>query len=762
MDAGDIPDSSQKLPRRRYGRSVILAYKKNAVTPDPDIYDNLLYPVGSAQRGSRRKPNSCSFSKSQNDRPRDSSNIVLGPQKRTWNIGCHVSQAAGRDAHEATSLANRGGKFVSEYRTSDRSYPRPVSEYKRDFRGSIHNVGRERGVSRRPDGVPFGRTHGRDERFGKDGRLTHGYEEEPEWFSEGPATVNETIELGEIIEDIPDEDRVSLPTSSAPQANLSGVPETGAGAAVPQRKTENTTEGEVTCSVPVSAQNECSTAKSLPQSDLLGCLQSAKSSESQGSRFKHLFSRPEGATGSSQNRDINERLLQLLKGSSGDANIPSPDKNNVLQVENKLRSILLGHEPARGVEFSRLKDPEPKNSKPKVLTVEEIEAQLNIPRENSVSKAEPDELPQEMKTFSITEGFNVPFPKAQSTATNLSNSQITGGSNLAPLLQSLALKQQQQMPCSHSVHLRNTLNPFGILNNPMVRLPTSTFRWLRAMANAVSASARINQLQQGDLSPGLGECGVQQGILRQIWENGGRGIIQTNSRGFTQNPNSTGSMPQRTIGGNIVSLSDLPSRSGYGFSTSHPLANPNSAMAPRRPIVKAQQGSVGNHNYQFLSPLGSSNSNTLPTHIMPPSIPQDLEHRLFDLPVKPQQFGLGTPPPGIGEKLSGSPMLFQNSNSDHRFSDTVPQNPSPPIFSAAPNNNNNSASLASRLRTIRPASQADSTFAFLSQLVEMDRSSGSLNYQKPSSLDPLLSSAIKAKTLEEIEHQEVASSGSFF
>ncbi|CAL8091050.1 unnamed protein product [Calicophoron daubneyi] len=207
----------------------------------------------------------------------------------------------------------------------------------------------------------------------------------------------------------------------------------------------------------------------------------------------------------------------------------SPDKSSVLQVQNKLPLTLLGHGPARSVESSRLKDPEPENVKLKSLKLEEVEAQVNVSCEDSASKAEPDESPQEMKTLSITGGCSVQFLKAQSIATNLLKSKITG----------------------------------------------------------------------------------------------------------------------------------------------------------------------------------------------------------------------------VKEKLSGSPMLFQNSNSDHHYSDTVPQNLNTPLFSAAPSNSNSSAFLASRLRTIRSASQADGNFAFLSQLMEMDHSSGSLNYQKPSSLDPLPSSAIKVRALEE-------------
>lgn len=113
--------------------------------------------------------------------------IVLGPQKRPWNIGCHVSQVK-RSQNDSFAKGNKG--------PNENKFTR--GEYKRDSKG---NSGRF------TTGSGSGFTQG--SAFGKDATAfkyhsTDSFNEseaEPEWFTEGPETINDTVELGLCIDD---------------------------------------------------------------------------------------------------------------------------------------------------------------------------------------------------------------------------------------------------------------------------------------------------------------------------------------------------------------------------------------------------------------------------------------------------------------------------------------------------------------------------------------------------------------------------------
>lgn len=97
--------------------------------------------------------------------------IFLGPQNRNWNAGCHVNR-------DYADVCGRG-KFSSDNherngRIGDR----------RDSRGG-HAGFRDRGFIRK------------DRSFGKQNEQR---DEQPEWFVDGPSTINDTIELGDVIE----------------------------------------------------------------------------------------------------------------------------------------------------------------------------------------------------------------------------------------------------------------------------------------------------------------------------------------------------------------------------------------------------------------------------------------------------------------------------------------------------------------------------------------------------------------------------------
>ncbi|THD27651.1 hypothetical protein D915_001562 [Fasciola hepatica] len=739
MDSTDVLQPNKKR-RLIYDREALLAVKRNTPPADLTIYDSLTRVNTSAcQRGGRGKTRASTTSKIQNGCTRDSTSLVLGPQKRTWNTGCHVSHSSGREPLDAYSLGSRGGKNGSEYRFPER-HPRGSSDFKRDYRGG-HSISRDRGVARRPDGVSFCRSQAKDERHARDGRMS--LQEEPEWFSEGPTTVNETIELGGILEEVGDDVQLTLPMDRHRADEVACVGDAKVSSdnveADLGKKPNEASALSGSCKddfqVPVTT---------ISQLNLFDALPIPKNKPSQGSRFKHLFVKAETETPTTKS-NINDQLLQLLKGSSTPGSTLH-DKNNggylflaylllVIQVENKLRSILLGHNGPRANE-NRSVSSENKGSKPQVLTVEEIEAQLNSPQN------------QAPETHSVvTERLSVISPeKTNDEILKHFTPSPSMGSNLAPMLQSLALKQQQQQQqqvvCAQSVQLRSALNTIGMLSNPMVRLPTS--------ANAVSASARINQLQQADFSgtSSLSDFTSGQQALRQMWDS----VPATgNHIPPPQLQPATGQLctnPSRPIGPSHCLLADLSSRPIFGPVNP---SNPSNASAPRRPIVKVQQSTTSNHSYSSLSPLVAPNA--VNSSSMGPNL-SDVDRRLLNLALRQQQANINGPR-GIAERFPIGGALHSTQPPDMRFPPPgLPQNTGSPLIHPVANTNN-SAFLASRARSTL---QSENALAFLSQLVERDR----LACPGPSSnFGSFLSSGIKAKTLEEIEHQEVTSSGSF-
>nr|CDS33001.1 expressed conserved protein [Hymenolepis microstoma] len=120
-------------------------------------------------------------------KPQHNSGIVLGPQKRTWNTGCHVTQSK-RSPNDSFI---RGNKLPNEYKFAR-------GDFKGDNRGSggRSNTTNNGNFNRR-NGPTKESTHIR-------GRASDSFndsETEPEWFTEGPETVNDTVELGMSIDD---------------------------------------------------------------------------------------------------------------------------------------------------------------------------------------------------------------------------------------------------------------------------------------------------------------------------------------------------------------------------------------------------------------------------------------------------------------------------------------------------------------------------------------------------------------------------------
>ncbi|CAH8484167.1 unnamed protein product [Schistosoma turkestanicum] len=485
-----MDECESKSSRVRYTREEILAVRKNpaSLIGFSDEFSRLNASVMRSTRV-RARPNS--FSKTQgSEKTRDASSIVLGPQKRTWNTGCHVSQQPqGREVSDTNNFT-RWPKYNSENRSYDKQHCKATNEYKREYRSNdIRSSARGRGSGRHADGVPFIKNHNREERHSHDRRVSCSYsDDEPEWFAEGPTTVNETIELGGILEETVECDlpRKCLEMENDfSQVNDSLVPSTN-------NCLENVFDNK-TLEVGSHAFLEQS---NKPTTNIVDQLVS----DNQGSRFKHLFQKNEI---SDENRlpnntysnksasldNINEQLLRLLKGSCGSPSTRlTSEKNTALQVENKLRTILLGHGAANPANVEPVQS-DFVESKPKVLTVEEIEAQLKLSQGDSIEINEsvdlivdPPNHYSDLINGQVTNSHGIPIGSSKN-CNQIPHSETT--CNLVPILQSLMIKKQQKSVYPQSTNPQNSHLPFGLVSN--------------IMDNAVLSGPSTNQLQ----TPGI-------------------------------------------------------------------------------------------------------------------------------------------------------------------------------------------------------------------------------------------------------------------
>ncbi|VDQ08096.1 unnamed protein product [Trichobilharzia regenti] len=427
----------------------------------------------------------------------------------------YTRQTPGREATD-TSTSARWPKFAVEHRTPDKHHPKAVGDYKRDYRcndsrGSGYSS-RGRGSARQLEGLSYVKNHNKEDRFGREYRTSNSHsEDEPEWFSEGPTTVNDTIELGGILEESLDCENNLVAKTSDRMDYLPREIDEGIVADTPD--------------------SESSASKSTVFPENANKVSSGSAdhheNENRGSRFKHLFQKNEQSDenvrpsstyphNTAPLNNINEQLLNLLKVK------PSGLSN----IEQNLES------------------------KRKVYTVEEIEAEMRSgisrPTDKTVGS-----LPQISDPLLINDqaiksrGNPIGFPK------NLSHtSQSESTASWVPFLRSLVGKQNPKPVSSQPMDMQSSISPFGLLPN--------------SMANAVSASARINQLQHPDIP--------------------------------------------------LNSASDVNSTSQVLYPGMYRLQPPNafSSAPPGRPIVKSQQNAFSSHNSgRTNNPICGNNQNSV-------------------------------------------------------------------------------------------------------------------------------------------------------
>ncbi|XP_073438893.1 eukaryotic translation initiation factor 4E transporter isoform X1 [Dendrobates tinctorius] len=141
----------------------------------------------------------------------DDLDVVLSPQRRSFGGGCHVTAAVGSrragsplDNKENESLRLAGGRRIGSGRIiTGRVFERDLRGGEKDGRET--RDGRER--EKEYKDKRFRRDYGDSKRvFGERRRNDSYTEEEPEWFSGGPTSQSETIELTGFDDKILEED----------------------------------------------------------------------------------------------------------------------------------------------------------------------------------------------------------------------------------------------------------------------------------------------------------------------------------------------------------------------------------------------------------------------------------------------------------------------------------------------------------------------------------------------------------------------------
>ncbi|CDS41127.1 conserved hypothetical protein [Echinococcus multilocularis] len=291
----------------------------------------------------------------------DHNGIILGPQKRSWNAGCHVSQ---------TKRSSQDSSFCKGQRNfQENRFFR--GDFKRDFKGSERNPGRSNTTS--GSGFTRGAAYGKESATPKTHPLESlkEIEKEPEWFTEGPETINDTVELGLVIEDgdiktdKPPEDRE--PDGS--QLNPSEVD-----SAILSLDRDNLPSHLSTIS------------PNLNEADFLKFLDLPKN-DSVGSQLSHFLAGPNSnvstaSTISGNHVSGNKSSSRLLKLIASSNDVPAPRDQTPLvpssqpstaELESVLRALVIGN----STTFKSLEVPNV-SSKSSLLTyvptVEEIEA----------------------------------------------------------------------------------------------------------------------------------------------------------------------------------------------------------------------------------------------------------------------------------------------------------------------------------------------------------------------------------------------------
>ncbi|XP_032084928.1 eukaryotic translation initiation factor 4E transporter isoform X3 [Thamnophis elegans] len=459
----------------------------------------------------------------------DELDIVLSPQRRSFGGGCHVTAAAGtRRSGSPLEKENDcvrviGGRRIGSGRIiSARNFDKDHRSGEKDSRDV-----RERDRDREYKDKRFRRDYGDSKRLFGERRRNDSYtEEEPEWFSAGPTSQSETIELTGFDDKILEEEHKGRKRTRRRTASLKEGIECNGG--VTEEEELRTTRGQETAAdqevpkemvLPESAPGEFdfneffNLDKSVPGlasmiEDVLG------EGSVSASRFSRWFSNPSrsGSRSSSLRSTPHEELERLAAHSGVVLSVEEVEaglKGLKMDQQGKTAAPLMAErmEESLNVADSRhFKDGDMSAFNKLVSTMKASGTLPSQPKVNQTSETpliSPSEMPGQAATKNILQEILGPSPSCRQTSSNVL-STLMGGLEPVPSLLSQRASSPPQPPISQMFptraasadYLRHRIpSPVGFGPGAQ-QLLTDPFQGIRKpVSPAAATAAQMNPLE---------------------------------------------------------------------------------------------------------------------------------------------------------------------------------------------------------------------------------------------------------------------------
>ncbi|XP_026538673.1 eukaryotic translation initiation factor 4E transporter isoform X2 [Notechis scutatus] len=459
----------------------------------------------------------------------DELDIVLSPQRRSFGGGCHVTAATGaRRSGSPLEKENDcvrviGGRRIGSGRIiSARNFDKDHRSGEKDSRDV-----RERDRDREYKDKRFRRDYGDSKRLFGERRRNDSYtEEEPEWFSAGPTSQSETIELTGFDDKILEEEHKGRKRTRRRTTSLKEGIECNGGVA--EEEELRTTHGQETAAdqevpremvLPESAPGEFdfneffNLDKSVPGlasmiEDVLG------EGSVSASRFSRWFSNPSrSGSRSSSLRSTPHEELERLAAHSGVV-------LSVEEVEAGLKSLKMDQEGKTAAPFMaerteetlnvadsrHFKDGDMSAFNKLVSTMKASGTLPSQPKVNQTSEnplISPSEMPGQAATKNILQEILGPSPSCRHTSSNVL-STLMGGLEPVPSLLAQRASSPPQPPISQMFptraasadYLRHRIpSPVGFGPGTQ-QLLTDPFQGIRKpVSPAAVTAAQMNALE---------------------------------------------------------------------------------------------------------------------------------------------------------------------------------------------------------------------------------------------------------------------------
>ncbi|XP_026572809.1 eukaryotic translation initiation factor 4E transporter isoform X2 [Pseudonaja textilis] len=459
----------------------------------------------------------------------DELDIVLSPQRRSFGGGCHVTAATGaRRSGSPLEKENDcvrviGGRRIGSGRIiSARNFDKDHRSGEKDSRDV-----RERDRDREYKDKRFRRDYGDSKRLFGERRRNDSYtEEEPEWFSAGPTSQSETIELTGFDDKILEEEHKGRKRTRRRTTSLKEGIECNGG--VTEEEELRTTHGQETAAdqevpremvLPESAPGEFdfneffNLDKSVPGlasmiEDVLG------EGSVSASRFSRWFSNPSrsGSRSSSLRSTPHEELERLAAHSGVVLSVEEVEaglKSLKMDQEGKTAAPLMAErmEETLNVADSRhFKDGDMSAFNKLVSTMKASGTLPSQPKVNQTSEnplISPSEIPGQAATKNILQEILGPSPSCRHTSSNVL-STLMGGLEPVPSLLAQRASSPPQPPISQMFptraasadYLRHRIpSPVGFGPGTQ-QLLTDPFQGIRKpVSPAAVTSAQMNPLE---------------------------------------------------------------------------------------------------------------------------------------------------------------------------------------------------------------------------------------------------------------------------